>query len=51
MGPTRRLDMRQKIGILIFIAGGLVLWYLIFTNEGQELGSEFSDWIEDLTKF
>ena len=51
MGPTRRLDMRQKIGILIFIAGGFVLWYLIFTNEGQELGADFVEWIEDIVKF
>jgi len=43
--------MRQKIGIVIFIAVGLGLLYLIFTNEGQELGEDFVAWIDDIIKF
>jgi hypothetical protein len=50
-GSTRRSNMKQKIGILIFITFGLALWYLIFTNEGQEMGSDFAAWVEEVTKF
>ena len=51
MAPTRGQDMKQKIGAAIFIALGLGLLYLIFTDEGQELGGDFAAWIEDLMQF
>ncbi len=49
--PTRGQDMKRKIGVAIFIALGLGLLYLIFTDEGQELGGDFAAWIEELMKF
>ena len=51
MAPTRGQDMKQKVAMLLFFAVGLFLLYIIFTDEGQEMGSDFSDWIADLIKF
>ena len=43
--------MKQKLSILLFFAFGLVVWYFVFTDEGQELGEDFVAWIEDIIKF
>ena len=51
MAPTRGQDMKQKIGVAIFIALGLGLLYLIFTDEGQVLGCDFASWFDDLLQF
>ncbi len=47
----RRWDMKQKLSILLFFAFGLVVWYFVFTDEGQELGEDFVAWIDDIIKF
>ena len=49
--PTRHWVMKQKLAILLFVAFGLVVWYFVFTDEGQELGGDFVAWIEDIVKF
>ncbi len=43
--------MKQKIAMLLFFAVGLGLLYLIFSDEGQELGGDFAAWIDDITDF
>ncbi len=48
---TRHWDMKQKLAILLFVAFGLVVWYFVFTDEGQELGEDFVAWIDDIVKF
>ena len=50
-GPIRCLDMKKKTSILVFLAVGLGFLYLIFTDEGRVMGSNFADWIEDIVKF
>lgn len=43
--------MKQKIALIAFIAAGLALAYLVFTEEGRKLGSDFVAWVEAIVTF
>lgn len=45
------IGMKQKIGLLILAAVVLVVWFLVYTEDGKALGNGFVYFLKTLTQF